>query len=90
MSDKFVISLEHQQALVALIVQSGRPLKPIRSFFDDTRCRFDGRLVFVDFSGFLSGVLEPHDDHPWTKIQQFRQILEVVVFRISVVFEKFL
>lgn len=72
MSDEFVISLEHQQTLVALIVQSGRSLKSIRSFFDDTRCRFDSRLVFVDFSGFLSGVLEPHDDHPRTEVQQFR------------------
>ena len=64
--DQFVIALEHGQAFLTLIIESGRSLEAA-VFVGIGR-----RLIFVDFTRFLTRVLKPNDDHARRQIQETR------------------
>ena len=56
MLDQFIVSLEHGQAFLALVIESRRALEAA-VFVGVGR-----RLILVDFARLLAGVLEPDDD----------------------------
>ena len=84
MLDEFVVSLEHRQALLALIVESRRALEA------GVLVGVGRRLILVDFARFLTRVLEPDDDHARGQVEKAREMLQIVVLRVRVLIEKLL
>lgn len=84
MLDEFVISLEHRQAFLALIVESRRALKAA------VLVGVGRRLILVDFAGFLTRVLKPDDNDARRQVQKPRKVLQIVVLRVRVLVEKLL
>ena len=86
MSDKLVVTLEDQQAFLALVVEARGPGKsscPIIVWIN-------GWLVLVDLTGLLSGILEPNNYDARTKAKQLGKVLKVVIFGICIVFKELL
>ena len=66
MTNELVVSLKHQQTLLALVIQAWGPLEAARTVVTlaAPRCHWlSSWLILVHLSGFLSSVLEPNHDH---------------------------
>ena len=87
MSYQLIVPLEDEEALLALVVATGRPGESaaVLPFLGVGR-----RLVLVDLPRLLPGILEPDHNDPWAEAEQLGEVLEVVVFGIGIVFKKLL
>ena len=86
MTNELVVTLKDQETLFTLVVEAGGASESSRAIVS----RVQRRLVFVDLPRFLSCVLEPNHNHPRRQAQKFRQVFQVVVFRVGVVLEELL
>ena len=84
--DQLVVALEDQQALLALIVEARCAGEPTGTLVVGV----EARLVFVDLSRLLSGILEPDNNYPWTEGEQLGKVFQVIVFWVGVVLKELL
>lgn len=90
MAYEFIVALENQQTLLTLVVEAWSSLESVGAAIIDTWRRFHWRLVLVNLSGLLSGILEPNYNYSRAEIQQFGQVFQIIIFRIGIVLKEFL
>ena len=85
-TDELVISLEHQQTLLTLIIEARGASEAPGSLVIWVQTR----LILINLASFLTGVLKPDNNHTRTEAEQFGQILQVIILGIRIVFKKLL